>query len=66
MPIFEYRCLDCKNEFEQFSLSLNSVEQVECPLCKSIKIEKIISLSSFRLKGNGWYQTDFKEQKGKE
>ncbi len=64
MPIFEYRCLDCRHEFEQFNLSSKAVERVECPLCKSIKVEKMISLSGFRLKGNGWYQTDFKKQTG--
>lgn len=64
MPIFEYCCSNCGNKFEQLSLSSKEVERVECPLCKSIKIEKIVSLGSFRLKGSGWYQTDFKEQKG--
>lgn len=38
MPIFEYRCTKCKEEFEE--LVLNSNEEISCPKCKSKKIEK--------------------------
>ncbi len=63
MPIFEYRCLACGNKFEQLLLA-NESPHLACPVCNSLKIEKVVSISSFRLKGTGWYQTDFKEHKG--
>lgn len=48
MPIYEYVCLDCENQFE--TLVLNSREEVCCPDCESKRVEKV--LSPFALAAN--------------
>ena len=59
MPIYEYKCLKCEHQFEVIQrFSDNPVEI--CPKCKKKKIKKLISAPTFRLKGSGWYETDFK------
>ena len=59
MPIYEYKCLKCGHQFEVIQrFSDNPVEI--CPNCKNNKVEKLVSAPSFRLKGGGWYETDFK------
>ena len=59
MPIYEYKCLKCGHQFEVIQrFSDNPVEI--CPNCKKNKVEKLVSAPSFRLKGGGWYETDFK------
>ncbi|HHO75874.1 MAG TPA: zinc ribbon domain-containing protein [Deltaproteobacteria bacterium] len=57
MPIYEYKCLKCNHEFEamqKFSESAISM----CPNCSG-PVKKLISRSSFHLKGSGWYLTDY-------
>lgn len=59
MPIYEYRCLKCGKTFE--ALQAVSAEPInKCIHCQG-KTKKIVSLSSFQLKGNGWYITDYKK-----
>tara|TARA_Y200000002_G_scaffold321498_1_gene281688 strand:- start:5683 stop:5973 length:291 start_codon:yes stop_codon:yes gene_type:complete len=59
MPIYEYKCLKCGHQFEVIQrFSDNPVEI--CPCDKKNKVEKLVSAPSFRLKGGGWYETDFK------
>ena len=58
MPIYEYKCLKCGKEFEELQ-SFNDPDLTKCPYCKKGKVEKLISLSSFQLKGDGWYSTDY-------
>ena len=59
MPIYEYKCLKCKHQFEVIQkFSDNPVES--CPECNEKSIKKLVSAPSFRLKGAGWYETDFK------
>tara|TARA_B100001173_G_C15940003_1_gene526652 strand:+ start:768 stop:1058 length:291 start_codon:yes stop_codon:yes gene_type:complete len=59
MPIYEYKCLKCGHQFEVIQrFSDNPVEI--CPCGKKNKVEKLVSAPSFRLKGGGWYETDFK------
>lgn len=62
MAIYEYECKDCGVlEIEQ-KISEPPLER--CPKCGSIGgFEKLISQSSFHLKGTGWYKTDYKEKK---
>ena len=55
MPIYEYKCLKCGKELQSF----NDPDLTKCPYCKKGKVEKLISLSSFQLKGDGWYSTDY-------
>ena len=59
MPIYEYKCLKCEHQFEVIqSFSDNLVES--CPECNQKSVQKLVSAPSFRLKGGGWYETDFK------
>ena len=59
MPIYEYKCLKCEYQFEVIQrFSDNPVEI--CPKCNENKVKKLISAPTFRLKGGGWYETDFK------
>jgi len=58
MPIYEYRCLKCEEVFEELQ-SFSDKELKICPCGKKGKVEKLISLSSFQLKGDGWYSTDY-------
>jgi len=59
MPIYEYRCTSCQAELEKLQ-KINDPPLVECPECGKDTLIKLISASSFRLKGSGWYETDFK------
>ena len=59
MPIYEYRCDDCGHEFETIQKISESPLQT-CPSCERDTLIKKISAAGFRLKGSGWYETDFK------
>jgi putative FmdB family regulatory protein len=59
MPIYEYRCDNCEHEFE--TIRKFSDEPLKtCPVCHQDTLRKQVSVSAFRLKGGGWYETDFK------
>lgn len=59
MPFYEYRCDACDHGFE--ALQKISDEPLEyCPACNQQALRKLISAAGFRLKGQGWYETDFK------
>lgn len=58
MPIYEYRCNACGHEFEEWQKMSDDPIRT-CPACKARKVEKLISHSSFQLKGSGWYATDY-------
>lgn len=57
MPIYEYECLNCGNKIEVMQ-KFNDRPLETCPQCSS-RLHKLISHSSFILKGNGWYVTDY-------
>ncbi len=57
MPIYEYRCCDCAQLFEEWQKDFQDRE-VPCPVCGG-KSERLISNTSFILKGGGWYVTDY-------
>ncbi|MFT5604881.1 MAG: putative FmdB family regulatory protein [Paracoccaceae bacterium] len=59
MPIYEYRCGDCKHELEAIQ-KMSDAALVDCPSCEQPALKKLISAAAFRLKGGGWYETDFK------
>jgi putative FmdB family regulatory protein len=61
MPIYEYKCQKCGRQFEAFQGILDP-ELKSCKFCKG-KVHKMVSLSSFSLKGSGWYVTDYKGKK---
>lgn len=59
MPIYEYLCDSCGNRIE--ALQKISDEPLKiCSACGSTNLRKLVSAASFRLKGKGWYETDFK------
>ena len=64
MPIYEYECLNCKIQFEKLQ-KISDLPITNCPECSNGKVKKLISATSFRLKGQGWYETDFKSSKEK-
>ncbi|MFA7382175.1 MAG: zinc ribbon domain-containing protein [Desulfurivibrionaceae bacterium] len=49
MPIYEYRCQECKALFEAIVTSTENATEVSCPKCSSRSGKKIISASSFRI-----------------
>ncbi len=59
MPIYEYRCDSCNHEFEKLQ-KIADPPPAECPECGAADIRKLVSAAGFRLKGSGWYETDFK------
>ncbi|MFZ3158280.1 MAG: zinc ribbon domain-containing protein, partial [Smithella sp.] len=61
MPIYEYKCNKCGKQFEAFQ-GISDPELKSCKFCKG-KVQKLMSLSSFSLKGTGWYATDYKGKK---
>ena len=60
MPIYEYRCEHCGHELEQMQ-KLADAPLRDCPACGEPALKKLISAAGFRLKGSGWYETDFKK-----
>ncbi len=62
MPIYEYQCTKCGEVFEAFQ-KISDKPLTQCKFCSS-RVEKLISHSSFQLKGSGWYLTDY--ARGKE
>ena len=59
MPIYEYACKACEHEFETIQ-KLSEAPLVDCPACGEAGLRKKVSAAAFRLKGGGWYETDFK------
>ncbi|MCY3810165.1 MAG: zinc ribbon domain-containing protein [Gammaproteobacteria bacterium] len=59
MPIYEYACGSCEHRFE--TIQRASEEPLkDCPACGASALKKLLSAPVFRLKGGGWYETDFK------
>lgn len=64
MPIYEYQCDACKHRCEALR-KISDAPLTKCPECGEDALSKQISASGFRLKGEGWYETDFKSGKKK-
>ncbi len=62
MPIYEYECSECGSIEEAFQ-KMSDPPLKECSKCKG-KLRKLVSHSSFHLKGSGWYVTDYGGSKG--
>lgn len=62
MPIYEYQCDACDHKFEVIQKVSDGL-LTECPVCKQHKLRKMLTAAAFRLKGGGWYETDFKDKK---
>lgn len=59
MPIYEYQCESCEHVFETLQ-KISDEPLKQCPACGELKLKKLLSAAGFRLKGGGWYETDFK------
>jgi putative FmdB family regulatory protein len=59
MPFYEYECSACKFYVEALQ-KLSDEPLRKCPSCKKTTLKRLISVPVFRLKGGGWYETDFK------
>ena len=59
MPIYEYQCQDCGQELEALQ-KISDAPLLDCPQCGAAALKKKVSAAAFRLKGGGWYETDFK------
>jgi putative FmdB family regulatory protein len=55
MPTYEYRCQGCAHEMEAWQ-SIKDPALTQCPSCQQNKLERLISASTFQLKGGGWYK----------
>ncbi len=60
MPIYEYQCQSCGHEYEALQ-KISDAALTDCPACNKPDLVKKISAAGFRLKGAGWYETDFKK-----
>jgi putative FmdB family regulatory protein len=59
MPIYEYRCEACGHYIETLQ-KISDPPLTDCHKCGKPAMKKLVSASAFRLKGGGWYETDFK------
>lgn len=59
MPIYEYACKSCEHTFDALQ-KMSDPRLVDCPECGEPSLRKLLSAPKFRLKGQGWYETDFK------
>ena len=59
MPIYEYQCQACGHELEALQ-KISDPLLTDCPHCHAASLKKKVSAAAFRLKGGGWYETDFK------
>jgi putative FmdB family regulatory protein len=57
MPIYEYKCKKCGKEYEIFQ-KITEPARTSCKFCKG-PAQKLISRTTFHLKGSGWYVTDY-------
>ncbi len=62
MPIYEYRCGACAHTLDALQ-KLSDPPLTDCPECGAVALKKLVSAPVFRLKGGGWYETDFKSDK---
>ena len=60
MPIYEYRCESCEHRLEKLQ-KMSEGDLVDCPECQRPALKRLVSAAAFRLKGGGWYETDFKK-----
>ena len=59
MPIYEYTCENCGLQLEKLQ-KISDDPLKTCPACQQDSLKKQVSAAGFRLKGSGWYETDFK------
>lgn len=64
MPIYEYECGVCSHKLEKLQKIADDPLR-DCPECEEPALRKLVSAVTFRLKGSGWYETDFKDEKSR-
>lgn len=64
MPIYEYECRECGYRLDALQ-KISDPPLRDCPECRQPVLKKLVSAPHFRLKGSGWYETDFKHGGGK-
>src|SRR5689334_22430224 len=62
MPFYEYECENCKF-YTEILQKVSDEPLKKCPSCGKSAMKKLVSAPVFRLKGGGWYETDFKGDK---
>jgi putative FmdB family regulatory protein len=62
MPFYEYECSNCKF-YTEVMQKISDTPLTKCPSCGKSALVKLVSAPNFRLKGGGWYETDFKSDK---
>ena len=62
MPFYEYECQSCKF-YTEVMQKITEAPLAKCPSCGKKALKKLVSAPVFRLKGDGWYETDFKSDK---
>lgn len=65
MPIYEYKCDRCEHQLEILQ-KISDEPAKTCPECGVESLRKLVSAAAFKLKGTGWYETDFKDKKPKQ
>jgi putative FmdB family regulatory protein len=60
MPIYEYQCQQCDHQLERIQ-RMSDEPLRDCPACENPQLRRLVSAAAFRLKGGGWYETDFKQ-----
>ncbi|MBL1142295.1 MAG: zinc ribbon domain-containing protein [Proteobacteria bacterium] len=61
MPIYEYKCDECDHRLEKLQ-KISDDPIKACPECGEDGLRKLVSAAAFKLKGTGWYETDFKDK----
>jgi len=64
MPFYEYQCRSCGHQLEVLQ-KISDKPLRKCPACGKSALTKLVSAPVFRLKGSGWYETDFKSDQDK-
>lgn len=64
MPFYEYQCSSCQHHTEVLQ-KISDAPLRKCPDCGKAALKRLISAPVFRLKGGGWYETDFKSDQEK-
>lgn len=60
MPIYEYVCAQCGTQREVMH-KMSESPRIDCDRCEGEHLQRLVSAAGFRLKGGGWYETDFKK-----
>lgn len=64
MPIYQYKCTDCDHKLEALQ-KMSDPRLTDCPVCHKPSLRKQLTAAAFKLKGSGWYETDFKNSGAK-